>query len=79
MTNEVVGIVPVGGLLEDIRNEIHDATKELVQEMQMKDKKNEEGCDDKTKTEKKPKSEQSTDHANFVPITQQADAEFIIA
>ena len=33
MTNKVAGIVPVGRLLQDMCNEIHDVTKEIVQEM----------------------------------------------
>ncbi|GFH57354.1 hypothetical protein CTEN210_13830 [Chaetoceros tenuissimus] len=67
MNNKVVGIVPVGNSLEDIRKEIHDATKELVQEMRMEDKKNDVENDDKNKSEKKPKSQQSTDNDYFVP------------
>lgn len=67
MNNKVVGIVPVWNSLEDIRNDIHHTTKELVQEMQMEDKNNEESYDDKNKSEKKPKSQQSTDNAYFVP------------
>ncbi|GFH53989.1 predicted protein [Chaetoceros tenuissimus] len=67
MTNKVVGIVPVGQLLEDIRNEIHDATKELVQEMQREDQKSEVDNYDKNKINNKPNSQQSTDKGNFVP------------
>ena len=53
MTNKVVGIVPVSRLLEDMRNKIHDAIKEIVQEMQMEDKKNKDNNDDKNKIKKK--------------------------